>query len=64
MQAADLLELRDDLEVETTRVKQMVESLLAMKSHLSGSSESLEVALRLHNFYAGIERILQQRTEG
>ena len=58
-----LLELRDDLEVETRRVKQLVESLLAMKSHLSGSSETLEEALRLHNFYAGIERILRQGTE-
>ena len=59
MQAADLLELRDDLERETRRLEQLVESLLELESRLSSGGETVEAAaLRLHSFYTGVERIL------
>ena len=59
MQAADLLELRDDLERETRRLEQLVESLDALESRLSSGGETVEAAaLRLHSFYTGVERML------
>ena len=59
MQAADLLELRDDLERETRRLEQLVESLLELESRLSNGGETVEAAaLRLHSFYTGVERML------
>ena len=48
MQAADLLELRDDLERETRRIEQLVEGLIALESRLNSNCEALEAAaLRL-----------------
>ena len=59
MQAADLLELRDDLERETRRIEQLVEGLVALESRLNSNSEAVEAAaLRLHSFYTGVERML------
>ena len=59
MQAADLLELRDDLERETRRLEQLVESLDALESRLSSGGETVEAAaLRLHSFYTGVEWML------
>ena len=59
MQAADLLELRDDLTQETRRLEQLVESLSALESRLSSGGETVEAAaLRLHSFYTGVERML------
>ena len=59
MQAADLLELRDDLTRETKRLQQLVEGLVALDSRLSSNSETVEAAaLRLHSFYTGVERML------
>ena len=59
MQAADLLELRDDLTREAAQVQQLAESLLELESRLSSGSETVEAAeLRLHSFYTGVERML------
>ena len=59
MQAADLLELRDDLTREARRLEQLVESLLELESRLGSNSETVEAAaLRLHSFYTGVERML------
>ena len=59
MQAADLLELRDDLERETRRIEQLVEGLITLESRLNSNSEAVEAAaLRLHSFYTGVERML------
>lgn len=59
MQAADLLELRDDLTRETRRLEQLVESLVALESRLSSGGDPVEAAaLRLHSFYTGVERML------
>ena len=59
MQAADLLELRDDLSRETRRLEQLVESLSALEPRLGSSGEAVEAAaLRLHSFYTGVERML------
>ena len=59
MQAADLLELRDDLERESRRLKQLVEGLVALESRLNSGGETVEAAaLRLHSFYTGVERML------
>ena len=44
MQAADLLELRDDLTRETRRLEQLVESLLELESRLGSNSETVEAA--------------------
>ena len=52
MQAADLLELRDDLTREARRLQQLVESLVALESRLGSGGETVEAAaLRLHSFY-------------
>ena len=49
MQAADLLELRDDLTRETWRLEQLVEGLVALDSRLSSGGETVEAAaLRQH----------------
>ena len=49
MQAADLLELRDDLTREARRLEQLVDSLVALESRLSSGGETVEAAaLRLH----------------
>ncbi len=59
MQAADLLELRDDLTRETRRLEQLVQGLVGLDSRLSSNSETVEAAaLRLHSFYTGVERML------
>lgn len=59
MQAADLLELRDDLTREARRLEQLVDSLVALESRLSSGGETVEAAaLRLHSFYTGVERML------
>ena len=59
MQADDLLEPRDDLERETRRLEQQLESLLEQESRLSSGGGTVEaVALRLHTFYDGVEQIL------
>ena len=59
MQAADLLELRDDLTRENRRLEQLVESLLELESRLGSGGETVEAAaLRLHSFYTGVERML------
>ena len=59
MQAADLLELRDDLTREARRLEQLVESLLELESRLGSGGETVEAAaLRLHSFYTGVERML------
>ena len=59
MQAADLLELRDDLNRERRRPQQMVDGLFELEQRLSNSGETVEAAaLRLHSFYTGVERML------
>ena len=59
MQAADLLELRDDLTREARRLQQLVGSLLELESRLGSGGETVEAAaLRLHSFYTGVERML------
>lgn len=59
MQAADLLELRDDLNREPRRLNQLVDGLLELQQRLSNSGETEEAAaLRLHSFYMGVEKIL------
>ena len=59
MQAADLLELRDDLNREVQRLQRLVDGLNAMKSRLGAGSDAVEAAaLRLHSFYSGVERAL------
>ncbi|RNC90852.1 MAG: hypothetical protein ED554_06740 [Synechococcus sp. YX04-3] len=59
MQAADLLELRDDLNRECRRLKQLVDGLLKLNQHLIASEETVEAAaLRLHSFYMEVERML------
>ena len=65
MQAADLLELRDDLTREARRLEQLVESLLELESRLGSSGgETVEAAaLRLHSFYTGVERMSQPQPQ-
>ena len=64
MQAADLLELRDDLPREARRLEQLVESLLALESRPGSNSETVEAAaLRLHSFYTGVERMSQPQPQ-
>ena len=59
MQAADLLELRDDLSREMGRLEQLVKGLSELEPRLGSSSETVEAAaLRLHSFYTGVERML------
>lgn len=59
MQTSDLLELRDDLQRERLRLKQLVDGLIALEPRLTDASETVEAAaLRLHSFYTGVERIL------
>lgn len=59
MQAADLLELRDDLNRERRRLKQLVDGLFELEQLLNSSGEIVEAAaLRLHSFYTGVERML------
>ena len=59
MQAADLLELREDLNRECSRLHRLVESLSELNQRLDNSAEAVEAAaLRLHSFYTGVERML------
>ena len=59
MQAADLLELRDDLNRERRRLQQLVDGLFELEQRLSNSDETVEAAaLRLRSFYTGVERLL------
>ena len=59
MQAADLLELRDDLSREMGRLEQLVKGLSELEPRLGSTSETVEAAaLRLHSFYTGVERML------
>ena len=59
MQAADLLELRDDLSRECSRLHKLVTGLSDVGQRLGGSADAVEAsALRLHSFYTGVERIL------
>ena len=53
------LELRDNLNRERSRLKQLVDGLLELEQRLSNSGETVEAAaLRLHSFYTGVERML------
>jgi len=59
MQAADLLELRDDLSRECSRLHKLVSGLSDLGQRLEHSADAVEVsALRLHSFYTGVERML------
>ena len=59
MQAADLLELRDDLSRECSRLQTLVSGLSDLGQRLEGSADAVEAAaLRLHSFYTGVERML------
>ena len=59
MQAADVLELRDDLSREMGRLEQLVKGLSELEPRLGSTSETVEAAaLRLHSFYTGVERML------
>ena len=59
MQAADLLDLRDDLTREMRRLQQLVEGLVALESRLGSGEETVgAAALRLHSLYTGVERML------
>jgi len=59
MQAADLLELRDDLSRKMGRLEQLVKGLSELEPRLGSTSETVEAAaLRLHSFYTGVERML------
>ena len=54
MQAADLLELRDDLSRESSRLQTLVTGLSELGKRLDHSAEAVEAAaLRLHSFYTG-----------
>ena len=44
MQATDLLELRDDLNRESRRLKQLVDGLFELEQRLSNSGETVEAA--------------------
>jgi len=51
MQAADLLELRDDLSREMGRLEQLVKGLSELEPRLGSTSETVEAAaLRLRSF--------------
>ena len=59
MQSADLLELRDDLSRECSRLHKLVTGLSELGQRLEHSADAVEAsALRLHNFYTGVERML------
>ena len=59
MQAADLLELRDDLSRECSRLHKLVSGLSNLGQRLEHSADAVEAsALRLHSFYTGVERML------
>ena len=59
MQAADLLELRDDLSREASRLQTLVSGLSDLGKRLDHSADAVEAAaLRLHSFYTGVERML------
>ena len=59
MQAADLLELRDDLSRECSRLHKLVSGLSDLGQRLDDSADAVEAsALRLHSFYTGVERML------
>ena len=59
MQAADLLELRDDLSRECSRLHKLVTGLNELSQRLEHSADAVEAsALRLHSFYTGVERML------
>ena len=59
MQAADLLELRDNLNLECRCLNQLVDGLLELEQRLSNSGETVEAAaLRLHSFCRGVERMM------
>ncbi|QNJ16034.1 hypothetical protein SynA1840_00482 [Synechococcus sp. A18-40] len=59
MQSADLLELRDDLSRECSRLQTLVTGLSELGQRLDHSAEAVEAAaLRLHSFYTGVERML------
>ena len=59
MQSADLLELRDDLSRESSRLQTLVTGLSKLGQRLDHSAEAVEAsALRLHSFYTGVERML------
>ena len=59
MQSADLLELRDDLSRESSRLQTLVTGLSKLGKRLDHSAEAVEAAaLRLHSFYTGVERML------
>lgn len=59
MQSADLLELRDDLSRECSRLHKLVTGLSELGQRLEHSADAVEAsALRLHSFYSGVERML------
>ena len=59
MQSADLLELRDDLSRECSRLQTLVAGLSELSQRLDNSADAVEAAaLRLHSFYTGVERML------
>ena len=59
MQSTDLLELRDDLSRECSRLHKLVTGLSALDQRLEHSADAVEAsALRLHSFNTGVERML------
>ena len=59
MQSADLLELRDDLSRECSRLHKLVTGLSELGQRLEHSADAVEASdLRLHSFYSGVERML------
>ena len=59
MQAANLLEVRDDLNRESKRLQQLIDGLLELEQRLNSSAQIVEAAaLMLHSFYTGVERML------
>ena len=59
MHSADLLELRDDLSRECSRLQTLVAGLSELSQRLDNSADAVEAsALRLHSFYTGVERML------
>ncbi len=59
MQAADLLELRGDLNRERWRLQQLVDGLWELEQRLNSSGETVEAAaLRLHSFFTASTRML------
>ena len=59
MQSADLLELRDDLSRECSRLQTLATGLSEFGQRLEHSADAVEAAaLRLHSFYTGVERML------